>query len=343
MARYLFFAELAYAYSILRPLQREIWRRGDEVAWFLLPSCPDQLMEGEHRLHTLREAADYNPKAIFAPGNFIYYFLPGVKVKVFHGYSINKRSRVVDNHLRLRGWFDILCTQGDASFQPFQKLSEEHPYFKVYKTGWSKMDDFFPLHETERKDTTPTILYASTFTRGITSAYIMPKVIAKIAEEKPWHWLLTLHPKLDDPQLLEQYHRLEEQNDNITFKPSVTVDDMLATDVMLCDSSSIILEYMMLRQPVVTFRNSQPGDYLIDVKETSEVMPAIERALTRPPELMEAIDRQTAYHEAFRDGHNCQRILDAVDDFCLNYLGRLRHKPLNLARKIIQRWDSRHL
>ena len=60
-------------------------------------------------------------------------------------------------------------------------------------------------------------------------------------------------------------------------------------------------------------------------------------------QLMEAIDRQTAYHEAFRDGHNCQRILDAVDDFCLNYLGRLRHKPLNLARKIIQRWDSRHL
>ena len=44
-------------------------------------------------------------------------------------------------------------------------------------------------------------------------------------------------------------------------------------------------------------------------------------------------------HEAFRDGHNCSRILDAVDDFIANYQGRLAPKPKNLSRKLIQRWQ----
>ena len=45
--RYLFFATLTYSYTILRPLQKEIWRRGDDVAWFLEDSCPDKLAENE--------------------------------------------------------------------------------------------------------------------------------------------------------------------------------------------------------------------------------------------------------------------------------------------------------
>lgn len=88
---YLFFASLTYAYSILRPLQEEIHRRGDIVAWYLEDSCPDLLEKHEIRLKTFDEVFRFNPIAVFVPGNWVYDFFPGVKVEVFHGYPMKKR------------------------------------------------------------------------------------------------------------------------------------------------------------------------------------------------------------------------------------------------------------
>lgn len=98
MKRYLLYVTLPYAYSILRPLEHEIRRRGGEAAWFVEEGCPVVLEEGEVRLGTIREAVAYNPVAVFAPGNYIPDFIPGVKVALFHGYAIQKRIEAVDDH-----------------------------------------------------------------------------------------------------------------------------------------------------------------------------------------------------------------------------------------------------
>ena len=110
------------------------------------------------------------------------------------------------------------------------------------------------------------------------------------------------------------------------------------SDALLCDSSSLIVEYMMLDKPVVTFRNTHPGPFLLDVQREEEVGPALEQALTRPATLMEEIHRYTSFHERHRDGQNSARVLDAVDDFAAHYQGRIRRKPLNLFRKLKLRW-----
>ena len=81
--RYVLFAALPYSYSILRPIQSEIRKRGGEVAWYLEHSCEDLLLADEKRLATVEELVEFNPDATLTPGNYIYHFIPGIKVGVF--------------------------------------------------------------------------------------------------------------------------------------------------------------------------------------------------------------------------------------------------------------------
>lgn len=337
---YLLFASLSYAYSIMRPLQAEIRRRGDVAAWYLEESCPDLLESDELRLKSIDEVMAYNPYAVFAPGNWVYDFFPGVKVEVFHGYPMRKRIEKIDDHFSLRGWFDIYCTQGESSTPYFTELEQKNRYFKIYETGWCKVDSFFdPQLPPEQPREVPVVLYAPTFTKGISSAWALAPTIERLAKEKPWRWIITFHPKLDDPELKAQYARMAEALPNVDFRlVNKGLETFRESDVLLCDSSSLIVEYMMLDKPVVTFRNTHPGPFLLDVQQEHEVAPALEKALTRPTQLMEEIHRYTSFHERHRDGQNSARVLDAVDDFVAHYQGRIRRKPLNLFRKLKLRW-----
>lgn len=332
--RYLFFVSLTYSYAILRPIQEAVWQRGDEAAWFIEEGCPDWLVDDEKRLNTIEEVMTFNPIAVFVPGNYVYDFFPGVKVEVFHGYAMKKRIEKIDDHFRIRGWFDIYCTAGPSTTPYFKKLEAEKGFFKVYETGWPKVDPFF-TQLSEIHNERPLILYAPTFTKGISSAEALYSTIEKLIRSKPWDWIITFHPKLDDPDLIGQYSVLAEKYEHVSFQRSNDgLNTLRKIDVMLCDSSSITIEAMLLDKPVVTFRNTHPGKHLLDVTREEEVGPAIEKALTRPAGLMQAIHEYALYHEAHRDGRNARRVLDAVDDFIENYQGKIKPKPLNLFRKI---------
>ena len=334
MKRYLLFASHSYAFSILRPLQEEIFRRGDEAAWWLEYSCPNLLMPDEKQLHSLKEVRQYNPIATIAPGNWVYPFFPGVKVEVFHGYPMRKRIEAVDDHFTLRGWWDIYCTQGPSSTPFFTELAEKEKYFAIYETGWCKIDSFVNLPPEPHRDR-PCILYAPTFSKGLSSAWVMPQTIRNLALTHDWDWIITFHPLLTDPILINTYEQLANDCPNVHFQRiNEGIKTFRQSDVLLCDSSSIIVEYLMTDKPVVTLRNTHPGPYLINIQTPDETGEAIERALNPSDALRVAIKEYTSYHEAHRDGKNSAGVLEAIDDFIHNKQRTMRRKPANTWRKI---------
>ena len=339
MRKYLLFVSLPYAYSILRPLQQEIRKRGDVVVWFVETGCPDALLPDEKRLKTVQEVLDFAPLAVFSPSNYIPDFFPGIKVQLFHGYPINKRNERRDDHFTIRGWFDIYCTQGPSSTPMFKELESKYGFFRVYETGWPKADVYFsPEMQVTVRNIRPTVLYSSTFTRSLTSTLLLADEIEQYLVSRDWDWIFMFHPKLNDPNILDRYKRMAAEYPNATYLGNTfDIKAMQKADVLLCDSSSIILEFMFLGKPVVTFRNSHPGPHLIDVHRPEEISSAIIRALNRPEELMREIRNYTMFHEPHRDGRCAARVLDAVDDFLERGHVGLKRKPLNLVR----RWKMR--
>ena len=143
MPRYLMFVSQIYAYAILRPIAAAIAQRGGEAAWFFEHERDARyLRAGERRLHTVADVQDFAPRAVFVPGNWVPHFFPGLKVEVFHGFSVGKRSEA-RGHFRIRGSFDLYCTHGPDTTAPFTALARRHGYFRVVETGWPKLDPLF--------------------------------------------------------------------------------------------------------------------------------------------------------------------------------------------------------
>jgi len=313
--------------------------RGDNVAWFLDGVSADFLPSNSTLLTSIDDVKKFNPCAVFVPGNWVPDFFPGIKVQVFHGFNVHKRAGSSQDHFRIRGWFDLYCTQGPDTTGPFQTLASKHGFFKVIETGWPKLDPLFnndvsdELRQQIGSDK-PVVLYASTFSPAMTSAPVLYEHIKKISQNSQWHWLLTLHPKTPR-QLVSQYQSLESAN--VTFKHSDEgVLPLLKTaDVMLCDTSSIMLEFLVQQKPVVTFKSEIRGPQFINIERPEDMEKALSEAFSRPDSLMREIEKYTNHIHPYRDGKSSLRVLKAVDEFIENdELSRLKKKPFNLGRKI---------
>lgn len=336
MRRYLFLVSLTYGFPILRPLQDAIRKAGGETAWFFDTPGLEKYLHGDERLiGSVEQVMEYDPYAVFTAGDHMYHFFPGIKVEVFHGFDIDKRPGRFPSALTIRGWFDLYCANDTQTFGRLMPLMEKYGSFRVMQTGWPKLDAFFdadgqiPRPCNER----PVILYASTFTKWITSAPLLFAEVSRLVREKPWDWIITFHPKMDR-EVVRMYRDLANENGNVTFYDGDNnVEVLKKADVMLCDSSSIIFEFMYLDKPVVTFRNTMPGDYLIDIDDPVLLAPSIETAITRPAGLMARIREKMDSMHPQRDGLSSERVLAAVDDFAANWQGRLKTKKVSLDRR----------
>ncbi len=333
--KYLFFISQNYSFAILRPLQSAIESRGGEVRWFLYGAeiTHSFLHDNEVKLESIADIKKYDPIAVFVPGNTVPTFIPGLKVAVFHGFNVEKRSGA-RGHFNIRGCFDLYCTQGPNTTTEFKALSRQHKHFSVVETGWPTLDplfdkvDKFEIIENKK----PIILMCSTFSRNLTCAPILLETIKHLSQSGKWQWKIQFHPKMD-AEIVAQYKAIE--SEHLTFVETDNVIPLLQeADVMLCDTSSVLIMFLLQGKPVVTFNNVSPKNHLLNISKPHQLESALESALSRPKSLMENIEKFIRETHPKQDGQSALRVLDAVDNMLDGKLVNTRKKPLNLIRSL---------
>lgn len=340
--RALFYVEQNYGYAILRPLQREIRHRGGDVRWFLVGNEIDAayLELSEATLASVHEVRDWQPDVVFVPGNTVPRFIPGLKVEVFHGVPAGKSyGRSDDAHYSIRHCFDLYCTHGPDSTERFKVLARRHGYFEVLETGWPMLDPLYtPVVDNpfaDAQDERPTILFCSTFSRRYSCAETLYEEIRKLKADGRFRWLVQFHPKMAF-ETVEKYRELSDEN--LRFVETDNVIPLLqAADTMLCDTSSILIMFLLLGKPVVAFRNQDPGPHLINVSEPEALREAIESSLAKDRSRDALIEAYGQRVDPFKDGRASQRILDGVETILKRGLEVRRSKPWNLIRELKMR------
>ena len=337
MRKYLFLVSERYAFPVMRPIQQEIIKRGDRVAWFFdREDCAQYLRDDEERLESLDDVLAYDPVSVFGVSDFIYDFFPGTKVMLFHGFNVKPRS---DKNVHFRhAWhcYDLLCTQGPDTTIGFTKIQEKYKSFEVVETGWPAFDTLSKA--VSQRNSRPKILYASTFSPSMTSTNKLFDEIKRLVMLDTWDWIITFHP-LMVPEVVEKYRSLSIY-DNVEFLEGDNNFVALTTaDVMLCDTSSIIVEFLYLEKPVVTFQNRIPGSHLIDIDRVDRLQSSLVQALDRPKDLMAEITKFINHHNPYRDGESSKRVMDAVELLNSEQIENLNPQPLNILRKIKSRFS----
>jgi CDP-glycerol glycerophosphotransferase (TagB/SpsB family) len=338
MADYLLFATERYALPILQPLADALQARGHAVGALLVDGARDGRLANARMMST-REAVAFRPHAVYSAANWVPTFISGAKVQLFHGFNVEKREDA-RGHFRLRGLFDLYCTQGPATTVPFKALAARHRHFKVVETGWSKLDPLFlddggqsaalraPAHGRE------VVLFASTFTPRLSAAPELFEAIRAQVERGDRYWLLTLHPKCA-PELFERYRALAGPNAAFV-ETEALIAAQRAADVLLADTTSVVSEFVVQRKPVVTFRNRAPKPHMLDFGDPAQLPAMLERAFAPTPALREQLRAYADAIHPWRDGHSAYRVLAATEAFLSGRLGRVRRKPLMAKLRALQ-------
>lgn len=339
MAEYLLFATERYALPILQPLADALRAAGHGVhAWFADGAAGARLPEPV-RMISLREAVALRPRAVFSAANWVPTFLTGPKVQLFHGFNVEKREDA-RGHFRVRGLFDLYCTQGPATTAPFRDLAARQPHFAVVETGWPKLDPLFRddggAAATLRAPANgrPTVLFASTFTERLSAAPHLFEAIAAEVARGDRYWLLTLHPKCT-PALFDRYRALTGPNAAFVETEQLMAAQR-AADVLVADTTSVVSEFVVQHKPVITLRNRAPKPHMLDFDDPARLQDMLERAFSPDAALRAAIIAYADAIHPYRDGRSSERVLAATEDLIAGKLGRLRGKPLDGRLRALQ-------
>jgi len=333
--RYLLYIGQNYSFEILRPLQQELRNLNIEVVWFVSGNEVDvSLFQSDEKVLTsVIDVLRYNPTVTFVPGNEVLYFLPGIKVQVFHGLGNTKQR-----NFSLKGFYDLYCTHGEVTTKRFRQLASKHGYFDVVETGWPKLDSLFttrPLVEYKRVAKS-IVLYAPTFSPKLTSAYALFSQFELLSQQDECFVLIKFHPKMD-PACIAQYQQI--CNDHMRIIETDSIAALLQTaDILVSDTSSVVGEFSLLNKPVLTLNNAKPEEHLFNFSNPLDLIKQLQLATQKLKNGEEIVPQSyiNGLHP-FRDGSSAKRVISAAEYILENGKKNNGPKPINFFRKFKQR------
>ena len=337
--RILLFCENRYAIDILQPLFDEAVRQGrHRLLWYIhtpkIHNCP--LAEGTPWTDSIQAAYDFQPEAIYVPGNIVPYYLPGVKIQVFHGYAAEKKD-----HWIIRRYFDTYLTQGPYFTSHFEASARKYGDFEVRETGWTKQDWILQhLHDYDDEKARllrqhgkqQVVLYAPTFSPKLTSLPHLRPQLEQLLRERDVLLILKFHP-LTRKEWTDEYRQWAAAQDHALYieaSENVTKWQMMS-DVMVSDTSSAVYEFLLLNRPVITFRTIARDIYWENITEPDQFVEAFDRAQT-DPESIRLRQWIVENYDPHLDGHCCERMIAEAEDYIRRH-GVPTRRHLNLWRK----------
>ena len=336
--RIVLFCENKYAVDILLPIQEEADKEGNnQVLWYVhKPKFPEFPLKDKVRWsNSMQEIYDFSPEAIFCPGNIVPYYLPGVKVQVFHGYAGEKKG-----HWVIRHYFDTYFTQGPHFTKGFERLAAKHKNFEVLETGWPRQDWVMQhLHafDQEKKrildeyKCKQIVLYAPTFSPSLTSLPVMKEALVELTEKKDVVVMIKQHP-LTRAEWVEEYRQLANEHKRIIWVDDFSVAKyQLMADVMISDTSSTIYEFLLKDKPVITYKASAQDIYWKDIADTSQLCEAFDEVQEKE-EYIKLRKWIIENYDPYNDGKVAHRMLEGVRDY-IRRNGVPKKRKVNLWRK----------
>ena len=336
--RIVLFCENKYAVDILHPIQIEADKEGgNETLWYVhKKKISDFPLKDEVQwTNSMQEVYDFSPEAIYVPGNIVPYYLPGVKIQVFHGYASEKKG-----HWIIRHYFDTYFTQGPYFTKGFEALARKHKNFEVLETGWSRQDWVKQhlhvydadkraiLEETGRKQL---VLYAPTFSPSLTSLPVMKEALLELVEKRDVAVVIKLHP-LTRQEWVDEYKALAEQHPCIFWKDDFSVAKyQLMADVMISDTSSTIYEFLLKNKPVITYNASAKDIYWKNITDVSLLCEAFDEVLHDEDSVRQRqwiVDN----YDPYLDGKVAHRMLEGARNYIRRH-GVPKMRKINLWRK----------
>jgi len=332
------FCENKYAIDILKPIHDEAVKEGgNSLLWYIhRKRIAEFPLDGEVEwTNDMQKIYDFQPEAVFVPGNIVPYYLSGVKIQVFHGYAAEKKD-----HWVIRRYFDTYFTQGPFFTRGFERLAKKYKDFEVLETGWPRQDWIFNhLHAFDKErekllkesGRSKIVLYAPTFSPSLTSLPYMQQALVDFVHEKDVLLLLKFHP-LTKPEIMDEYRALAAKTEGMLWIDDYTVTKyMLMSDAMISDTSSTIYEFLLLDKPVITLRAVAKDIYWRNMQQPEELCEAYEEVMT--DDKMKQLRRWVINnYDPYLDGQVAHRMLEGARDYIRRH-GVPPYRKLNIWRK----------